>query len=186
MDACMSETIGVLSILEGALLDEALRLWKFFEQDYHSTGVQSFDYPNVSFQGGHCQQVAAVQAALSSLSCRLSPFEVVVDGWSTFEPSNVIYLKVVPTAELERIHQLVNDLLQLHCHGLFDTYHPRRWQPHITLAMQDLTDAGFEHAKRTLRHYHPRYRQTLANLHLVQRRQDTGRIETVHSYALGR
>jgi hypothetical protein len=32
----MSKTVGVLSILEGPLLDEAVRLWKLFETNYHS------------------------------------------------------------------------------------------------------------------------------------------------------
>lgn len=182
----MSEIVGVLSILEGALLDEAVRLWKLFETDYHSTGVQSFDSPNVSFQGGNCQQVAAVQAALSPLTRRLSPFEIIVDGWSTFEASNVVFLRVLLTAELKRIHQLLNDLLQQHCHEVFAIYLPTRWQPHITLAMQDLRDDGFERAKRELRDYHPRYQQVLSNLHLVRWCHDTGRIEIVHSYALRR
>jgi 2'-5' RNA ligase len=182
----MSETVGVLSILEGALLNEAVRLWELFETDYHSTGVQSFDYPNVSFQGGHCQQVAPVAAALSPLTRRLSPFEVIVDGWSSFEPSNVVFLRVLLTDELRHIHQLLNHLLQQHCQEVFDDYLPARWQPHVTVAMQDLNDSDFVRAKRELRDYHPRYRQMLSNLHLVQWHQDTGRIITVHSYALRR
>jgi 2'-5' RNA ligase len=182
----MSETVGVLSILEGPLLDEALRLWKLFETDYHSTGVQSFDHPNVSFQGGQCEQLAAVERALSELAGCLSPFEVIVDGWSCFESSNVIFLMVVPTDELKHINRLINDLLQQHCREVFDAYLPTRWHPHVTLAMQDLSDDDFERARRDLGDYRPHHRQTLSNLHLVQWHHDSGRVETVYSYALRR
>ncbi len=57
----MTETIGILSILEGDLADEAKRLWQVFETRYASKGVQTFDYPNVTFQGGDCHDMAAVK-----------------------------------------------------------------------------------------------------------------------------
>ncbi len=182
----MSETIGVLSILEGALLDEARRLWALFEREYQSKGVQSFDYPNVTFQGGRCHNVAQVQDALSRLSRQLRPFEVMVDGWSCFEPSNVVFLKVVLTDDLKHINQVVNDMLQRYCDELFDNYLPRRWPPHITVAMADLTEDNLKRARRDLRDYYPRCWQLISNLHLVRLRRETGRIEIVQSCTLWR
>jgi 2'-5' RNA ligase len=143
----------------------------------------------VSFQGGHSQQVAAVERALAQPTRYVSPFEIIVDGWSCLESSNTVFLSVVPTQEPKRGHQLVNDLLKQQCRDLFDRYLPSQWQPHITVAMQDLSDEGLQRAKGDLRAYHPCYRQILSNLHLVHLHQAAHRIEivhSVHSYVLRR
>jgi len=96
----------------------------------------------------------------------------------------VVFLKVVLTDDLKHINQVVNDMLQRYCDELFDNYLPGRWLPHITVAMADLTEDNLKRAKRDLRDYHPHYRQLISNLHLVQLRRETGRIEIVQSCTL--
>jgi 2'-5' RNA ligase len=182
----MVETVGVLSILEGAVLEEARRLWRLFAAKYGSRGVQSFDQPNLTFQGGLSSDIAALTAALSSSSRDLHAFEIMVDGWGCFEATNVIHLNVALTAELRHMHEVVNRILQAHCAERFANYLPDRWHPHITVAMDDLGDAAFSRARQDLLSYHPRYRQILSNLHLVQLNRGSGRIEVIQSYALRR
>jgi 2'-5' RNA ligase len=182
----MAETVGVLSILDGAMLDEARRLWKLFETEYGSRGVQSFDHPNLTFQAGLSSDVSALTAALSCLSRDLHAFEIIVDGWGCFEVANVIFLNVVLTPELRHIHEVVYRKLQAHCVEPFAYYLPGQWHPHITVAMDDLGDADFCRAKQDLRAYHPRYQLILSNIHLVQLNRQSGRIEVIQSYALRR
>ena len=183
----MLKTIGILSILEEKVLDEVLRLWKLFETKYRSMGVRSFAYPNLSFQGGRCHDVAPIEDALSSLSRHLRPFELILDGFGSFEThSKVIFLKVKLTDELRHINQVVNRMLQRHCEEVFDNYLPERWVPHVTVAMGDLTDDNLERAKRDLSGFHPHYRQRISIIHLVQVCDETGLIEIVKSCTLGR
>ncbi|HVO44516.1 MAG TPA: 2'-5' RNA ligase family protein, partial [Aggregatilineales bacterium] len=143
----MTELVGVLSIFEGDLQAEAKRLWKLFERDYASTGVQSFDFPNVTFQGGHCRDLAPVKAALADLSRRLRPFTVVIDGLDYFEGhAKAIFLDVRFTDELRHINRVVNEMLAGCCETVFEQYRPENWRPHVTVAMNDLTDDAFARA----------------------------------------
>ena len=182
----MAKTVGVLSILEGAVLVEARRLWKLFETRYASEGVQSFNHPNLTFQAGRCSDIGVMTDALSHLSLGLHAFEITVGGWACFEVANAIYLKVGLTTELQRIHEAINRIVQAHCAEIFANYLPDQWQPHITVAMGDLSDASFCRAKQDLSTYHPRYQQILSNLHLVQLDRKSGHVEIVQSYTLRR
>ena len=173
-------------MLEGAVLDEARRLWKLFETGYASKGVQSFDHPNVTFQGGYCRDVALLEAALSELSRQLRPFEVIIDGFGHFVvPSKAVFLKVRLTEELRHINRAVNDVLKGYCDEVFEHYLPETWVPHVTVATDDLTDVNFERAKRDLGGYRPYYRQVISSIQLAQRSAETGRIEVVKSYSCG-
>lgn len=163
------------------MLIEAQRLWKLFAIEYGSSGVQCFDYPNVTFQVGHCQDVTYLGDALAQLSHQFIPFELTIDGWACFERSGVFYLKVHPTAKLGAIHRAVNGLLRQHGVEVFDHYRLEEWVPHVTVAMQDLTAENLTRAKQDMQGYHPRYRQLISNIHLVQRCHELGRIELVRS-----
>lgn len=180
----MTETIGVLSTLEGDLQAGVKRWWQVFEEQYQSTGVQTFDYPNVTFQGGRCGDVPALRAALAALVPTLAPSEIVIDGFGCFEAARVIFLRVELTAVLRQIHAPIHDLLVRHCDEVFAHYTPEQWQPHVTLAMDDLTPDNFERAWRDLSASHPRDRQTLSNLCLVQVDAGTGHIHIIERWAL--
>jgi 2'-5' RNA ligase len=181
----MKETIGILSILEGALAEESKRLWTLFENTYGSKGVQSFDYPNLTFQGGECPDMAAAQKALVTLSHKLSPFTVTIDGLDYFDTSSkAIFLNVLLTDELRHINQMVNDMLARCCGTVFELYRPEHWRPHITVAMDDLTDDNFTRAWHDLRDYQPHYQQTLSTISLVCLNSATEHIEIVQHEAL--
>jgi len=181
----MRTLVGVASILEGPVLDEARRLWKLFETQYASTGVQSFDYPNLTFQGGLCTDVTALIGALRDACRRLAPFELIVDGLGYFEaPAPTVFMAVRMTEELWHINREMNVLLGRHCEQLFEYYAPEQWMPHITIAMGDLTAGNFERARHDLAGYRPFYRQAIRKLQLVQKHERTGHIEIVQSYPL--
>lgn len=181
----MGELIGVLSILEGDVLTEAQRLWRLFETEYASTGVQSFDWPNVTFQAGHCDDVSRLEDDLGTLARNLPPFEIVVDGLAHFESQpKTVYLQVLPTDDVRRVNRAVNEMLEHHCAKVFKPYRPKNWIPHVTVAMKDLTDEAFDRAINDLRDYHPFYRQTISNINLVQALNDMKRIEIIKSVRL--
>jgi len=117
----MTKTIGIASIMTGNERDEVLRFWNVFETEYNSIGVQSFDHPNIGFQGGSCSDINLLKDELLNLVMSLSPFEVIVEGFGFFEvPSKVVYLNVLKTDELIDIHKKINNSLAKCCGNLFE------------------------------------------------------------------
>lgn len=180
----MNVTIGVASLLKGKERVEVLRFWDMFESDYNSVGVRSFDHPNLGFQGGTCANIEPLKKDLRELCEHLSPFEVIVDGFGFFEShSKIVYMRVHKTKELIEVHKKIHSILGNHCDSLFNFYTPENWVPHITLAMDDLTEEGFEDFKIRYKNHTPSFKQTMTNLALVEFRPN-GRVDLVQSFAL--
>lgn len=178
----MTRTVGIAALLTGEERDEVLRFWNIFKENYNSIGVRSFDHPNLGFQGGSCLNLGSLKDELSSLCTKIPPFEITVNGFGFFEsPSKVVYLKVMKTNELIEIHKKVNSTLAKCCENLFDFYTPENWIPHITLAMDDLSETSFESFKNRYKGYSPSFRQTISNLALVEFKNN-GRVELLCSY----
>jgi 2'-5' RNA ligase len=178
----MTVRIGIASLLIGEERDEVLRFWNVFEKNYNSIGVRSFDHPNLGFQGGSCLNIGTLKEELSKLCTKISPFEVIIDGFGFFEaPSKVVYLKVVKSKELIEIHKKINISLTKCCQDLFELYTPENWVPHITLAMDDLSETSFDNFKNKYKDYSPYFKQTISNLALVEFKNN-GRVELLHRY----
>ena len=176
------ETIGILSILENRPYKEVKKLWKIFENKYDSTGVQAFDHPNITLQGGKTENLKQLKKCFSEIVPRLKPFEIEVDGYGHFN-KKVIYLKVKKTNNLVRLNKLINQYLEKYCKNLFGYYTPKKWVPHITLAMDDLTEENFERALSELSKNKIQFKQKLHNLCVVKW-YPSGEIKIVKKYKL--
>jgi 2'-5' RNA ligase len=164
--------------------DEVLRFWNVFETEYNSIGVQSFDHPNLGFQGGSCSNIDKLKDELSNLSVVLYPFEIIVEGFGFFEaPSKVVYLKVLKTDELINLHKKINNSLAICCENLFQFYTPENWVPHITLAMDDLSETSLVNFKERYKDYSHDFKQTISNFALVEFKKD-GQVELLSSYEI--
>mgnify|MGYP003577161004 CR=1 FL=1 len=114
----------------------------------------------------------------------LSPFEVIVEGVGFFEaPSKVVYLKVLKTDELIELHKKINNSLAKCCEHLFEFYTPENWIPHITLAMDDLSETGLNNFKERYKDYLPSFKQTISNLALVEFKNN-GRVELLFYFVI--
>jgi 2'-5' RNA ligase len=161
--------VGVVSILEGVPYKETKRMWRFFEREYNSKGIQNFAHPHLSFQGGICEDIKVIDASLKKLSAQIKPFLIRVERVSTFkEPDRAIFLEVVQTRALQRVHKKIDALLQKYCSQTFKLFSPQNWHPHVTLACEDLTQSNFQRAKKDLENYHPRYKLKVHNVCLVK------------------
>jgi 2'-5' RNA ligase len=180
----MTVTIGIAALLTGNERDEVLRFWNVFETEFNSIGVQTFDHPNLGFQGGNCSNIDTLKDELLDLCVTLSPFEVIVEGFGFFEvPSKVVYLKVLKTDELNELHKKINYSLEK-CYGnLFEFYTPENWVPHITLAMDDLSETDFNNFKERYKDYLPSFKQKISNLALVEFKNN-GRVELLSSFEI--
>ena len=180
-----SAKVGVVSVLEGDAYKEAKRMWRLFERDYDSRAIQNFAHPHLSFQGGICEDIRMIDASLEQLSAKIKPFLVWIEGINTFqEPDRAIFMEVVKTGTLQRIHQRIDALLRKYCPQTFELYSPQNWHPHVTLACEDLSPSSFHKAKKDLENYHPRYRLKVHNICLVKW-YHKDRIRIYRKYVLG-
>ena len=161
--------VGVVSVLEGDVYKETKRMWRLFERKYNSRVIQNFPHPHLSFQGGICEDIKLIDVNLRKLSASIKPFLIKIEGINTFQkPDPAIFMEVVRTKTLQRIHKRVDSLLQKFCSQTFRLYSPQNWHPHVTLACEDLIQSSFQEAKKDLENYHPRYKFKVRNLCLVK------------------
>jgi len=160
-------TIGILSILEGESYKTVKRLWKLFETKYNSTGVQTFAHPNITFQGGKIDNLKELKKDFEILIKKIKPFEIEINGLGHFN-KKVIYLKVKKTKELININKLINQFLRSYSSELFEYYVPKNWIPHITLAMDDLTEKNFKKAWFELKKQKWNFKQQIHNICIVK------------------
>lgn len=161
--------VGVVSILEGDVYKETKRMWRFFDREYNSKAIQNFAHPHLSFQGGICEDIKMIDANLKKLSAQIKPFLIRIEGINSFkEPDRAIFIKVVRTKTLQRVHEKIDALLRKYCSQTFKLYSPQNWHPHVTLACEDLTQRNFQKAKKDLENYHPRYKLKVHNICLVK------------------
>lgn len=161
--------VGVVSVLEGDAYKDTKRTWRLFEKEYNCKAIQNFAHPHLSFQAGICEDIKIIDASLKKLSAKIKPFFVWIEGINTFEePDRAIFMEVVKTRTLQRIHQSLDALLRKYCSQTFELYSPQSWHPHVTLACEDLSPSSFHKAKKDLENYRPRYKLKLHNICLVK------------------
>jgi 2'-5' RNA ligase len=175
------DTIGILSILEDQPYKQVKRLWKLFEVQYNSVGVQAFNHPNLTFQGGETADIKALTREFNDLASEIEPFEIKVDGFGSF--NRVIYLRVKKSREITGINEVVNQRLKSLSATVFEEYTPERWIPHITVAMDDLVESEFDKAWSALSREKFGFEQTLHNLCLVKR-HSSGKIKILRKCLL--
>jgi 2'-5' RNA ligase len=175
------ELIGLVSILEGKWHDEVINLWKLMEGKYETVGIQQFDHPHLTFQGGMKTNKNDISKELQEFASKIKPFNIEIDGFSHFDDM-VIYLEVKKSRRLLDLNRKCNKFLKKYC-DVITLYTPESWIPHITIAMDDLTPANFKKAWGILKNREFRFKQTLHNLHLIKIHSD-GHIGIEKSFEL--
>ncbi len=176
------DTIGILSIIEDQHYKEVKRLWKLFEKQYNSIGVQTFNHPNITFQGGEVTDIKLLTSEFRDLATEIKPFKIEVDGFGSFD-KRVIYLRVKKSRDIARINEVIDQRLKSYHVTVFEEYSPERWIPHITVAMDDLVENEFDKAWSSLSGVKFGFEQKLHNLCLVKR-YPSGKIKILKKFLL--
>ena len=161
------ETIAIVSNLEGQPYKDVRRLWKLLERSYGCKAIQAYSHPHVSFQSARTPDVRQLKRDFENVVSQIRPFEIEVVGARHFR-KDVIYLAVKRTRELAKIHKLINRFLESRCQDLVELYAPEHWLPHVTLAMEDLTEDNFEKAWMEFGGSNIRFKQRLHNICMVK------------------
>jgi len=70
--------IWIVSILENKSYQDVKNLWRLFEKKYSSVGVQIFNHPHVTFQGGKTDNPRLLKEDLQKVVAKIKPFEIEV------------------------------------------------------------------------------------------------------------
>jgi 2'-5' RNA ligase len=178
----ITNQIWIVSVLENKLYKDVRKIWKLFEKTYGSVGVQIFSHPHITFQGGKTDNPRQLKEDFQKTVSKIHPFEIEVSGIAHFD-KKVIYLKVEKTNGLIELNKLINQFLKSHCTGLLEYFTPENWIPHITLAIDDLTEENFEKAWNQLKHSKSKFKQKLHNICIVKW-HPSGKIKIARKYAL--
>lgn len=139
----MNYTVGLMTLMNGEIREEVLDLWNYFEQMYESKLAKAFYHPNISYQGGICENLDTLITRLNEFEYP-EKFEVEIDGFEKFtKPQNVIYMKIIKNSKLSEFHDELSRILIDTCIKTFDLYIPERWVPHITIVMNDISEVNF-------------------------------------------
>lgn len=178
--------VGVVAVFSGPVAVEAGTLADLLSRWYGTSGTESCPWPHVTFQGGMCSDLARLQQAISTLAGKFAPVEAEVDGIGYFDPpSNVVYLRVTPTAEMRALNHAADATLRSECSEVWDYYTPENWVPHVTVAWEDLLDEDIMRAKEDLHGYHPKAQERITGLTLLVLDPETKTWQITRTFPLG-
>jgi len=131
---------AVVSLLPEPYYSQVTQIWRELEERFGPKYVQITPIPHITWQLGESYQDEAVLADLHELTLKQAPFEIRTQGVDHFSGSSpVLFIDVCKSEKLLQLHsQLWNRLLPLTLEPSF-LYSVETWQPHITLAMEDLS-----------------------------------------------
>jgi 2'-5' RNA ligase len=133
---------GVVSLLDDHHDTLVRALWEVLDHDFGVNYlIQHIPIPHFSYHVAEKYDHAQVEELIDEIARTQPIIKVRSTGLALFTgPAPVLYVPVVRTAELTRLHALLWEPVSRLASGTLDYYHPQRWLPHVTLAQGDLDD----------------------------------------------
>jgi 2'-5' RNA ligase len=130
---------GIVSLLDGEARERIEQLWEELRRDFGVRGIHTKRFPHFSYHVADEYDLPRLQPALEQLARSTQQFSAQASGIGIFtrkEP--VIYLPVVRSGDLHRIHADVARLAEPLGTGINEYYATDIWIPHITIAEGDV------------------------------------------------
>jgi 2'-5' RNA ligase len=130
---------AVATLLNEPVTRQVEQLWGELRRACGLTGIQAMPIPHFSWQGALEYDRPALETVLQEIAAGAAPLRTQTSGLGVFTgPAPVIYLPLVRTAGLSRLHQRLWDGLAPFSRASSPYYAPPAWMPHITLAYGDV------------------------------------------------
>ncbi|HPG97815.1 MAG TPA: 2'-5' RNA ligase family protein [Thermotogota bacterium] len=131
---------GLISILPPFFREEVLYFWDLLSERFGVDRVKLTGTPHITRNYAERYLLDDPQAFCRSLARSLRPLRCRTNGLGIFSGKRpVIYIAFMMDAELERFHRRIWEAIAPVAVTPNKRYHPERWIPHVTLAMEDLT-----------------------------------------------
>ena len=156
---------GLVTLLPEPYYTQVESLWDGLEDRFGLRYIRVTPYPHFSWQIGDDYQLEAILPRLSQFAKILDPFEIRIRRVEIF-PGDlpVVYLNVLCTTQIRAIHLNLWNLLFPYTVQPNLYYHPDNWQPHITLALNDLTPAALPEVVKWIKQFDIDWRFTCNDL----------------------
>jgi 2'-5' RNA ligase len=130
---------GLVSLLPEPFYTQVESTWQELERDFGLTGIRVTPFPHFSWQVVQDYDWERIADVLQDIAQQTSPLPVHTTGLGLFTGDKpVIYVPVVKSAELMRLHQLVWERTAEVSTGQLAYYAPEAWMPHVSLAYEDV------------------------------------------------
>ena len=130
---------AIATLLDPNSDTRARDFWQLLEKDCGLAGIKTIPLPHFSWQGADNYSFNKVEQILMETAGQSAPFVVRSAGLGLFTGlAPVLYLAVVKTDNLMKLHRSLWDMIGPFATGLNRHYSPDLWMPHITIAFQDL------------------------------------------------
>ncbi|MCD7035013.1 YjcG family protein [Metabacillus sp. GX 13764] len=125
----------------------------------------------------HDEDISKISKELRKIGSQIDPLSVVIKKFSSFEPVNrVIYLKVEPSEQLNKLHSLLQE-------GTLPGDEEYSFVPHITVG-QNLSEQEHSDVLSSLRMSEVHHEETIDRFHLLYQ-LDNGSWTVYETYLLG-
>jgi 2'-5' RNA ligase len=131
---------GIVSLLDLEHKEQVQGLWDELEHEFGLCGIFTTRFPHFSYHVAGAYDCGRLGPILARFAHGHEGFTAHATGLGIFTgPQPVLFIPVVRTPELTRLHQELWWAVAGTAAGTIDLYHPHTWVPHITLAHGDLT-----------------------------------------------
>ncbi len=156
---------GLVTLLPQPYYHQVELLWEGLEERFGLNYIRFTPFPHFSWQIGEGYQLDAILPLLSRFAKDLEPFEVDIRGVEAFPGEMpVLFLKVLYTTQIRVIHNNLWNLLLPYTIEPNLYYGPDNWQPHVTLALNDLTPGALPNVVKWVKQFDIDWRFTCTDL----------------------
>lgn len=131
---------GLVTLLPEPYNSKVNGLWDGLENEFNLKGIRITPFPHFSWNIAEEYARPDLDLALAALAESTQPLKVRTDGIGLFPaPVPVLFIRILREPDLDALHRQLWERMQPIAKGLSLNYAPDNWQPHITLAYDDLT-----------------------------------------------
>jgi len=168
---------GIVSLLDGEARERIEQLWEELRREFGVRGIHAKRFPHFSYHVAEEYDPTQLRPALQQLAGAMRAFPAQTSGIGIFtrkEP--VIYLPVVRSGELQRVHGDVARLAETLASGSNEYYAAEIWIPHITIAEGDVDILVLPEIVRRLGERNFRWELSVTNLAVIRAVEDVQEI----------
>jgi len=166
---------GLVSLLPQPFYHEVELLWDELERECGLVGVRQTPFPHFSWTVSERVNESALQAALNRLAHQMKPFTISTAGVGIFPGDKpVVFIRVVKSPALFSLHEAILAAVREPLGGALNPlYEPDVWVPHITLALEDVTEVNLGAIVRLLAGRDLHWKMQIDNLAFILHRPGT-------------
>lgn len=169
---------GLVSLLPEPFYSQVESTWQELERDFGLAGIRVTPFPHFSWQVVQDYDWERIADVLQDIARQTSPLPARATGLGLFTGERpVIYVPVVKSAALMRLHQLVWERTAQVSMGRLAYYAPETWMPHVSLAYEDVNQGNVGRVMERLSWQSFDWEMVVDNIALVY--EPTGEVGTL-------